>query len=206
LTAVPALTRERILRMAIRLADREGFEAVTLRRIATELDVHVTSLYNHVPTREAVTDGMVELLLEEAKLPTTPVPWEEWVDRFVAAMGTIATTHAGAFAALQLRPVQGPRASESFEIALGAFTRAGLSPADAYAAVKTCVLLALTISVERSLLARGDDRHTDLDQLPPEGFPLVRAASEAAEQEDVWAFAADTLVSGLRAQIRRRRQ
>ena len=60
------LTRERIIGTAIELADRDGFEAATLRRIAAELGVHVTSLYNHVATREAVTDGIVERLIEEA--------------------------------------------------------------------------------------------------------------------------------------------
>src|SRR4051812_31296264 len=148
---MPALTRQRILRTAVKLADREGPDAVTLRRIAAELDVHVTSLYNHVPTREAVTDGIVEVLLDEAKLPTEPVTWEVWVRRFFEAMGTIAATHPGAFMAFHQRPVQGPRAAASFEVALGAFTRAGLSPTDAYGAVKTVSLLALEVGVERSM-------------------------------------------------------
>src|SRR5690349_844831 len=97
------LTRERILRTAVAIADRQGPEAVTLRRIAAELDVHVTSLYNHVPTRDAVTDGIVEVLLDDAKLPTDPVHWETWVRRFFEAMTTIAVAHSGAFHALQQR-------------------------------------------------------------------------------------------------------
>jgi len=136
---VPALTRERILRSAVRIADRDGPDAVTLRRIAADLDVHVTSLYNHVPTRDAVTDGIVELLLEEAKLPVTPISWEAWVRAFFEALTTVAATHPGAFHVLQTRPVQGPRATASFEVALAAFTKAGFRPADAYAAVKTVV-------------------------------------------------------------------
>src|ERR1700755_62011 len=122
---MPALTRERILQTAVRLADRDGPDAVTLRRIAGELGVHVTSLYNHVPTRDAVTDGIVELLLDEAKLPTGPVPWDAWVRRYAAAIVGIAATHPGAFHALRQRPVQGERATASFEVALAAFTQAG---------------------------------------------------------------------------------
>src|SRR6185503_11396267 len=106
------------------MADRDGFGAVTLRRIAAELGVHVTSLYNHVPTREAVTDGIVELLLDEAKLPTGPVAWDDWVRRFVDGVIGIAATHPGAFHALRQRPVQGARATASFEVALTAFTEA----------------------------------------------------------------------------------
>ena len=101
-----ALTRDRILQTAVRLADRDGPDAVTLRRIAGELGVHVTSLYNHVPTREAVTDGIVELLLDEAKLPTGPVAWDEWVRRFVDGVVGVAATHPGA----KLTPPEHPAA------------------------------------------------------------------------------------------------
>jgi AcrR family transcriptional regulator len=204
LVAMPALTRDRILRTAINLADAEGPDAVTLRRIANELDVHVTSLYNHVPTREAVTDGMAEVLLDDAKLPTESVAWEEWVRRFFEAMQIIASTHPGAFHALQQRPVQGPRATASFEVALAAFTKAGFSPVQAYSAVKTASLLALIVGVERSMLARGEVPETHLDDLPSESFPLTREVAARAEAEQAWEFALDTLIDGLRAQLPRR--
>jgi AcrR family transcriptional regulator len=199
---MPALTRERILQTAVRLADAEGPDAVTLRRIAGELGVHVTSLYNHVPTRDAVTDGIVEVLLDEAKLPTGPVTWDGWVRQFVDAIVGIAATHPGAFHALQQRPVQGARATTSFEVALAAFQEAGYDPADAFAAIKTVSYLALMIGRERSMVARGDMPETQLDALPAEAFPLVRSvAVDGADQEAVWAFGVETLIAGLRAQL-----
>lgn len=197
-----ALTRERILRTAVRLADREGPDGVTLRRIAAELGVHVTSLYNHVPTRDAVTDGLVELLLDEAKLPTGPVPWDEWVRRFTEAVSGIATTHPGAFHALRQRPVQGARAAASFEIALAAFSDAGFTAADGFAAIKAASYLALMIGMERSMVARGEILETHLDELPTESFPLVQSiAANVAEYEYVWTFAVETLIAGLRARL-----
>jgi AcrR family transcriptional regulator len=199
---MPALTRERILQAAVRLADRDGPDAVTLRRIAADLGVHVTSLYNHVPTRDAVTDGIVELLLDEAKLPTGPVAWDDWVRQFTEAVIAIAATHPGAFHALQQRPVQGARATASFEVALAAFGAAGLSPADSFAAVKATAYLALMIGTESSMVARGDMPETQVDQLPAESFPLVRSiAADASDYENVWAFSVDTLIAGLRAQL-----
>ncbi|KQW52492.1 hypothetical protein ASC77_24215 [Nocardioides sp. Root1257] len=197
-----ALTRERILQTAVRLADRDGPDAVTLRKIAGELGVHVTSLYNHVPTRDAVTDGIVELLLDEAKLPTGPIDWDDWVRGFIDAVGGIAMTHPGAFHALQQVPVQGARATASFEVALAAFRAAGFSPADAFAAVKTAAYLALMIGQERSMVARGDLHETRLDALPADAFPLVRSvATDAADYENVWAFSVETLIAGLRARL-----
>lgn len=198
-----ALTRERILQTAVRLADRDGEDAVTLRKIAGELGVHVTSLYNHVPTRDAVTDGIVELLLDEAKLPTTPIPWDDWVRQFVDGVGGVAATHPGAFHALRQRPVQGARASASFEVALAAFAEAGFSPADGFAAVKSASYLALMVGMERSLAARGEVLETQLDELPEESFPMVRGvATDLTDHEYVWNFAVETLVAGLRAQLR----
>ncbi|MBZ5737193.1 TetR family transcriptional regulator [Nocardioides mangrovi] len=197
-----ALTRERILQTAVRLADRDGPDAVTLRKIAAELGVHVTSLYNHVPTREAVTDGIVELLLDEAKLPTGPVPWDEWVRRYVEGIGEIAATHPGAFHALGQRPVQGARAAASFEIALAAFAEAGFSAADGFAALKAASYLALMIGMERSMVARGQVLETQLDALPEESFPMVRSvAADVSDYEYVWSFGVETLVAGLRAQL-----
>lgn len=200
---MPPLNRDRILRTAVELADRDGFESVTLRRIAGELGVHVTSLYNHVATREAITDGVVELLLEEAKLPTAEVDWEEWVRRFFAATSTLAVTHPGAFTALQRRPVQGPRAARSFEIALAAFGRAGLGPEDAYSAVKATVLTALSVGVERSVAVSGPLLETALEELPAETFPEVRGLQVVTDPEAAWSFTLETLVAGLRAQLDR---
>src|SRR5689334_8844660 len=101
---MPPLSSDRIVATARDLADREGLDAVTLRRLATELGVHVTSLYNHVPTLDAIIDGIIALLISEAELPESPRNWEEWVREFVAAIGAIAETHPGAFAALERRP------------------------------------------------------------------------------------------------------
>jgi AcrR family transcriptional regulator len=200
---VPALSRDRILDAAVSLADAEGLEAVTLRRVAAELGVHVTSLYHHVPTREAVSDGIVERLLAGADVPLEAVGWEQWVRRFFAAMSDTARDHPGAFQALQAHPVQGARAAATFEVALAAFTRAGLSPQGAYGALKTTSLVALGVALEQAAIAQGRLEETHLEDLPEHDFPQVRALAtvQPGQGHD---FALETLVSGLRSQIRRR--
>lgn len=197
------LSRERIIATAIEVADRDGFEAATLRRIAGELGVHVTSLYNHVSTREAVTDGIVQRLIEEAELPVEPVGWEQWVRSFVERIGAVASRHPGAFAALQRRPVQGARAAASFEVALAAFANAGLSPQDAYGAVKATALVALSIGAEKSLASSGVVAETQVDELPPDDFPHLHALAGIWSEDAAWSFTLESLVSGLRARIRR---
>jgi len=198
---VPPLSRDRIIDTAIEMADRDGLDAVTLRRIAKELGAHVTSLYNHVADRGAVTTGIVDELITRAELPAGEVEWEPWVRAFVAAIGQIAEEHPGAFAALQRRPVEGPQAMASFEAALAAFERAGLGSDDAYSAVKATTYVALSIGVERALSRRGEGGETSLDRLPAETFPHVHALRDQLDPEVTWAFAVETLTGGLRTQI-----
>ncbi len=200
---MPPLSRDRIVSTARDLADRDGLDAVTLRRLAAELGVHVTSLYNHVPTRDAIVDGIIELLVAEADLPGHTRSWEAWVREFVAAIGAIAEAHPGAFTALERRPVQGERALSSFEVALAAFERAGLSATEAYGAVKATTYVALASGLERAAAARGETAETQTELLPPDRFPHVVALTDATTPEETWAFSVETLVAGLHTQMRR---
>jgi AcrR family transcriptional regulator len=201
LPVVAALTRERILVCAVAMADRDGVDAVTLRRIAKELGVHVTSLYNHVATRDAVTDGIVETLLDEADLPATQVDWEQWVRSFFAAMDASATKHPGAFAALARRPVQGARAAATFEIALAAFSRAGLTTQDAYNAVKTAALAGVMVGMEQGMSAQGKLLETVIEALPADSFPQFHALNGDHDPAAAWSFNLETVVAGLKVQI-----
>src|SRR5262249_47780549 len=64
-----ALSREQIVRAAIEVADAEGIEAVTMRRIATELGVGTMSLYWHVPTKDNLLELMRDALMGEVQMP-----------------------------------------------------------------------------------------------------------------------------------------
>ncbi len=61
----PPLTRERVFRAAVDLVDAEGLGALTMRRLADALDVEAMSLYHHVPNKEGVLDGVVEVVVGE---------------------------------------------------------------------------------------------------------------------------------------------
>lgn len=196
------LTRERIVKTALQMADRDGFDAVTLRRLAADLGVHVTSLYNHVPNRDAVTDGVVELLLAEAKLPLSDFTWQDWVRHFSAAMRTIARTHPGGFVAFQRRPIQGPDAAASFEAALAAFREAGFDVADAYNAVQSTAKAMLGLGIEEAeLVSVPSPPRTDVSVLPPDRFPNINAIIAVADDADTWTFMTETLIAGFAARL-----
>ena len=70
------LTRDRVLRAAIDLADREGIEAVSMRRLGQELGVEAMSLYNHVANKEDVLDGVVDLIVGEIGPASVEGDWK----------------------------------------------------------------------------------------------------------------------------------
>ena len=197
------LSRQRSLDCAVRIADRDGLDAASLRKVAAELGVHVTSLYNHVATKEALLDGVVEALFASADLPLAEVAWEQWVRRFVDGVAVLAREHPGAFAVLLRRPVQGPGATATFEAGLAAFHRAGLNATDAYAAVKSVALAVLGCCVEQAYAAGGGQLHTDVSSLSWRDFPLLHevSAADAADEVDVVAALREVLVAGLGQQI-----
>jgi hypothetical protein len=133
------------------------------------------------------------------------VTWQHWVEDFIAAIAAMARTHAGAFGALQHRPVQGPLATATFEAALGAFRRAGMSPAEAYSAVKAVALAAVGLGIETAGFARGEEPQTDMSGLSAEEFPNMHEITLVGDDADPYGFLTDTLIAGIGARLRRAR-
>ncbi|MFI6515261.1 TetR/AcrR family transcriptional regulator [Spirillospora sp. NPDC050679] len=76
------LSRRRVLRAAVALADREGLDSLTMRRLAQEVGAEAMSLYHHVANKGAVLDGVVEVVLGEVMAAVdeveAPSPEEDW--------------------------------------------------------------------------------------------------------------------------------
>ena len=196
----PRLSRENIVAVAIEMADEEGLASVTLRGIASRLAVHVTSLYNHVPTKEAVLVEMVNALLAEARLPAGRLGWEDWVRQFAAALRELGRRHPGAFEAFHHAPAQGERAAATFEAGFAAFRAAGFDVPATYSAVKATIVAVLGHVLEDTVPARNRAAmRTDLGQLPIERFPQVHAMSRVAGKADTFSYLVDALIAGFAA-------
>jgi TetR/AcrR family tetracycline transcriptional repressor len=98
------LNRRRVLEEAVRFADREGLKALTMRRLGAELGVEAMSLYNHVPNKSALLDGMVEVLLGELEIPPENRGWEERIRDGYRAFRRLAHEHPNVFPLLVTRP------------------------------------------------------------------------------------------------------
>src|ERR1035437_6872112 len=75
------LTRERLLRAAIAMADDGGIESLTMRRLGQELGVEAMSLYNHVANKDEIVDGIVDLVFGEIDIPSGGGGWEAGLRR-----------------------------------------------------------------------------------------------------------------------------
>lgn len=201
--ARPRLSRDRVLAAAVALADREGAEALTVRRLAEDLRVHPTSLYNHVPSKEAILDGVVERLFAEVHLPDAVDTWQDWVRAIAACFRDLARTHPGAFMVLTRRPAETPRAFRITEVGLEAFDVGGFSQVDAVQAVRAVSLAVLGLALNECP-PMGDWVEPEPHDAALTDFPRLVAAATALEQSDPdedghWDVLVEALVAGLAA-------
>src|SRR5919109_1617867 len=70
------LSRERILRAALELADESGIESLTMRKLGQALGFEAMSLYNHVANKDDVLDGILDLVLDETEPPSPVGDWD----------------------------------------------------------------------------------------------------------------------------------
>src|ERR1700687_1318065 len=69
------LSRERVLRAAVVLADTGGIESLTMRMLGQELGVEAMSLYNHVANKDDILNGIVDLVFSEIAIPAGGAEW-----------------------------------------------------------------------------------------------------------------------------------
>jgi AcrR family transcriptional regulator len=99
------LKRERILRVGLRLIDRHGLESLTMRKLAQELGVDPMSLYRHFKNKEALLDGVANMLWGEIELPGSETGWEALL-RFVAnSLYALAHVHPRSYTLLLNRQI-----------------------------------------------------------------------------------------------------
>jgi AcrR family transcriptional regulator len=99
------LSRNRVLRAAVDLADAQGLGALTMRRLGQQLGVEAMSLYKHVTNKDDVLDGIAELVIGEIELPAPGDDWREAMRRRALSARTVLGRHPWATTLLQSRTV-----------------------------------------------------------------------------------------------------
>ena len=121
------LSRERLLRGAIGLADGSGIGALTMRSLAQELGVKPMSLYHHVANKEEILDGMIDIVFGEIGLPSADADWRSAMrDRAISAR-SVLRRHPWATPLMESRANPGAATLRHHDSVLGTLRGAGFS-------------------------------------------------------------------------------
>lgn len=124
------LSRTTVLRAAVELADAEGLDAVTMRRLAEVLDVVPMALYKHVADKDDLLAGMVDVLVEDMAVPSpaTRTRWREGVRQALHGARRVVVAHPWARRAIESRTVRTPAVLGHMERVSTIFLAGGFTP------------------------------------------------------------------------------
>ncbi len=201
------LNRERVLRAATSLADEEGIDALTMRRLGERLGVEAMSLYNHVANKEDVLVGMADTVLSEVELPAEGVDWKTAMRRRAASVCEVLVRHPWAAVLIGSLPHPGPSTLRYADSVLGSLRRAGFTPDMASRAFWLLDSYVYGFARQQSnvqLQAAADPNSPQVTlDLPPETYPyLVEAAVSYASgpgwsTEEEFEFGLGMILDGL---------
>jgi TetR/AcrR family tetracycline transcriptional repressor len=151
------LSREQVLAAARRIADAEGVDRLTMRRLAAELGVMPNALYTYVPDKEALLDALLDDLLADID-PGDPTG-EDWRDGLVRVMDAsrrLLLAHPQLAPVFLARPALGPNAARLGEITLALLRRGGVEGERAVEALRVLLVYSLGFAAFQAPRLRGD--------------------------------------------------
>ncbi|HKH12972.1 MAG TPA: TetR/AcrR family transcriptional regulator C-terminal domain-containing protein [Rubrobacter sp.] len=215
------LTPRTVVEGALALAEAEGLEAVTIRRLAKELGVTPMALYWHFRSKDELLEGVAARIFEDIDPSVdASATWQEQLRVLLGSMLGVLRAYPSAAILLSTRTVSSEGGLLATEVALDILRRGGFSPAEATQiarhALSTITNLVggepgVVVAREESeelIDARRRARHF-MESLPPERYPrLVEAAtplSEGVDPDAYFAFGLDLLLAGIEAMAVRER-
>jgi AcrR family transcriptional regulator len=212
--AKPALSQELIVQTALDVLAKEGLAAVTMRRVAQELETGPASLYAHVANKDELAELMLDAVLAEAPVPDPdPARWDEQVKDLVRGQIRVMVAHPGiARVAWNIAVPVNPSSLRQGEAMLALLRAGGLTLKQATFAGDALALYAKAYAYEASgwtwgeidesdVTERGEQMMAYMRSLPPESFPnMLRigeffSAETAAERLE---FALEAFLAGLK--------
>ncbi|MEV0076372.1 TetR/AcrR family transcriptional regulator C-terminal domain-containing protein [Nocardia neocaledoniensis] len=121
------LTRDRVLRAAVELADEDGLDALSMRKLAKAVGVEAMSLYNHVANKDDLLDGLVDLVVSEIYVPAPGGDWRAELRRRATSAHEVLLRHRWATGLLGSRVNVGPAMLRYVDATLGCLVSAGFT-------------------------------------------------------------------------------
>jgi AcrR family transcriptional regulator len=209
------LSRDRVLRAAVALADEGGADALSMRKIAQALGVVPMALYKHVASKDELLDGMVDVVVGEIDPPAGDVDWKTAIRRRVLSARRMLLRHPWAPGVIEsrmkARTTPTPAVMEYLDSMIGIFRAGGFSVDLVHHAIH--VMGSRLLGFSQELFEDTPDREPDPDAMPPEEmaarYPHITelAMAVAHDQESVvgsgcddqfeFEFALDLTLDGL---------
>ena len=177
------LTPEKVLRAALKMADKDGLESLSMRNLARALKVEAMSLYNHVPGKEQLLDGLVELVVSEIELPAPGGDWRAAMRRRAQSAHAVLMQHPWATMLLVARLNIGPNMLRYVDATIGCLREGGFSypladhawnALDSYVYGFTLQKLNFPLDPEEYASSAAQF----LPMIPPEQFPYLNGMSQ----------------------------
>lgn len=211
------LSLEEMVGAAVALADEEGLEALSMRRVAGRLGVGAMSLYTYVPGKAELVELMVDRVLGEVALPDgAVVGWREWMETYAREYWEISHRHPWMLQVSSGRGLMGPNQTAMLESVLGVLSGSGLSGREAvyvYLTVEGYVSGAAKASVEGARVEKesgiSDEQWWTLygplvyEYTDPERYPTLTGLSWDWE-DDPFEFGLQRVLDGVDALVRAR--
>lgn len=202
------LSRERVLRAAIVLADAGGVEALTMRTIGRQLGVESMSLYRHVRNKEDILDGIVDIVFSEIELPASGADWKTAMRQRAISAREVLLRHPWAIGLMESLTRPGPANLRHHDAVLGCLRGAGFSGAmatRAYNLLNSYLYgfalqeMSLPFGTPEELAAMGEIM---LRQFPADAYPHLKdVATDLVASGFVYAdefeFGLDLILDGI---------
>jgi len=206
------LSRERLLEAAITVADTGGIAALTIRSVAAELGVKPMSLYHHVANKEAIVDGVIDIVFAEIELPSPDTGWRTALSRRAHSARAVLRRHPWATPLMESRTHPGPATLRHHDAVLAALRRGGFSVELAGHAYSVLDSYIYGFALEEAALPftpqnAGDAVMDFVDQFAPADYPyLVEFAEQRVmrpgyDYGDEFNFGLNLILDGLEQRL-----
>jgi AcrR family transcriptional regulator len=125
----PRLSRERVLRGAVTVADVGGIDSLTIRSLAQSLGVKPMSVYYYVANKGEILDGIIDLVFSEIELPAADGDWRAEIRRRAHSARRVLRAHPWAIGLMESRTSPGPATLRHHDAVIATLRAAGFSPA-----------------------------------------------------------------------------
>lgn len=180
------LSKQRLVAEAVRMADREGVDRLSMRRLASTLGAGAMSLYYYVASKEELLDAMIDVVFEEIELPSTDADWQSAMRLEALSTRQVLARHPWAISLMESRTTPGPANLRHREAFTACLRKAGFSPLMATHAnwllnsyVYGYALQAASLPFETAHELADMVEDVYLPQLPAEEFPFLSESAAA---------------------------